>query len=95
MSPYGFNSVTKTNSSRCPFLTGPDALLAPWRCLGAGLKRAMALPWRVLQNYELRCLSATAMPSAVSRRASAIAPARRQARKGKFVPKICVLNPTL
>ena len=95
MSPKAFKNVTKTISSRCPFLTGPDATLVPWRCRGAGLKRAMALPWRVHQNYELRCISATAPPSALSRRASAMAPARRQARKGKFVPNFHSFNPIL
>ena len=88
MSPYGLQSVTKTFYSRCPFLTAPDALLAPWRCRDAGLKSAMALPWRVHEKYEQRCLSATALPSALSRRASAMEPAQRQARKGKFVPNV-------
>ena len=48
MLPKDFKSVTKTNFDRYPFLTGPDAALAPWRYSGAGLKRVMALPWRVL-----------------------------------------------
>ena len=94
MSPKVFKSVTKTIFDRYPFLTGPDAALAPWRYRGAGLKRAMALPWRVLgilgKKYELRSISATALPSALSRRASAMAPARRQARKGKLVPNFWV-----
>ena len=75
-----------------PFLTGPDAALAPWRCRGAALKRAMALSWRVLRilgkSMNSAAIYATALPSALSRRASAMAPARRQARKGKLVQNL-------
>ena len=57
----------------------------------------MALPWRVLRDlgkYEQRRASATALPSALSRRASAMAPARRQTRKGKLIHILREIWPT-
>ena len=82
-----------------PFHTAPGAALAPWRYRGAGLKRSMALPWQVLgilgKKYELRSISSTALPSALSRRASAMAPARRHARKGNLVQNFRVFKPYL
>ena len=99
MSPKGLKTVAYWKYGRYPFVTRPDAALAPWRYRGAALKRAMALPWRVLrilgQSMNNAAICATALPSALSRRASAMASARRQARKGKFVQNLHVFWPFL
>ena len=59
----------------------------------------MALPWRVLrilgQSMKIAAICATALPSALSRRASAMAPARRQERKVKLVQNFRVFKPYL